>query len=129
MPALLVVAPGLAWLAGRDGRHRLVLGLVGILVPIATFVAITIMGSWFPGRSLMTAAPLLVAPMVLALERTGTVLSIGQAAPGVYGVVVTGGLAEAAQSGEVTIIVVPSHLAFQAVALLLPQYTSGTLEA
>ena len=80
-----MVAPGLAWLAGRDGRHRPVLGLVGILVPIATFVAITIMGSWFPGRSLMTAPPLLVAPMVLALERAGTVLSIGLAAQGVYG--------------------------------------------
>ena len=123
-----MVAPGLAWLAGRDGRHRLVLGLVGILVPIATFVAITIMGSWFPERTLMTAPPLLVAPMVLGLERAGTVLRIGLAAPGVYGVVVTGGMA-AARSGEVTIILDPFNLAFQAVALLLPQYTSGTLEA
>ena len=42
-PAFLAVVPGLALLAAGDGRHRLVLGLVGIQVLIAAFAAITMM--------------------------------------------------------------------------------------
>ena len=61
-PVFLAVVPGLALLAAGDGRHRLVLGLVGIQVLVAAFAAITMMGWWFPGRILMTVLPLAVVP-------------------------------------------------------------------
>ena len=130
-PAFLVVVPGLALLAAGDSRHRLVLGLVGIQVLIATFVAITMMGWWFPGRTLMTVVPLTVVPLVMFIERSGTALRVFVGFLGVYGTLVTAGLVEAAQSGEITVIVDPFDMAFrpfQAAGFLFPQYTSWTLE-
>ena len=59
-PVFLVVVPGPAFLSLDYGRHRVVLGLVVIQILIATLVAITMMGRWFPGRTLMTVMPLLV---------------------------------------------------------------------
>ena len=56
-PILLVAAPGLAALALRNGPYRLVFGLIAVQLLIATFLAITMMGWWFPGRTLLAVLP------------------------------------------------------------------------
>ena len=48
-PLLLVAVPGLALLAMGRWPHRLTLGLIVAQILVATFVAITMMGWWFPG--------------------------------------------------------------------------------
>jgi hypothetical protein len=65
VPFLLLAVPALPLLirAGRTGW--LALGLIGAQVLIATFVAITMMGWWFPGRTLMIVLPLF--PLALTL--------------------------------------------------------------
>ena len=63
--------PGLVLLARGDARLRLVLGLVAAQVLIATFVVITMMGWWFPGRTLVTVFPLLPIPLLLVASRAG----------------------------------------------------------
>ena len=57
-PLLLFAVPGLALLGMAKPACRMVLGLIAIQLLIATFVAITMMGWWFPGRTLLTVPPL-----------------------------------------------------------------------
>ena len=60
-PAWLLVVPALAWLAARRERRWLV-----VVVPLvlgwlmATFVALTMHGWWWPGRQLVVVLPLAV---------------------------------------------------------------------
>ena len=68
-PLLLAAFPGLALLAAAGSPHRLALGLISLQVVIATFIAITMTGWWFPGRTLLTVLPLFVLPIVLTVVR------------------------------------------------------------
>ena len=125
-PLLLAAVPGLALLARGASTHRLLLGLILLQLLIATFVAITMMGWWFPGRTLLTVLPLLVAPIVLLFARAPAWGKAALALLGVYTVVITGGLAHAGLAGEVTIAVDPFDMGyppFQALAGLFPLYT------
>ena len=61
-PLLLTAVPGMALLAVSDLRHRLALALIIVQIAIATFVAITMMGWWFPGRTMLAALPLFALP-------------------------------------------------------------------
>jgi len=60
-PAWLLVVPALAWLAARRERRWLI-----VVVPlvlgwlVATFVALTMHGWWWPGRQLVVVLPLAV---------------------------------------------------------------------
>jgi hypothetical protein len=64
-PLLLLTIPALPLLI-RSGRiGQVAFGLIGAQVLIATFVAITMMGWWFPGRTLMVVLPL--TPLALTL--------------------------------------------------------------
>ena len=130
-PLLLTVVPGLVLLARGDARQRLVLGLVAAQVLIATFVVITMMGWWFPGRTLVTVFPLLPIPLVLVASRGGRVWRTALVALAGYSLVVTAALAEAGRSREVVIAVDPFEMQavfFRGVAGLFPQYTSWTSE-
>ena len=130
-PLLLVAVPGLALLAVRKGGLRLVLALVLAQLLVATFVAITMMGWWFAGRTMVTVLPLLVIPIALVVARSPLWGKVGVALLGCYSLAITVGLASAAQAGEVTIAVDPFDMAFppfQGLAGWFPLYTSWTIE-
>ena len=99
---------------------------------MATFVAITMMGWWFPGRTLLTVAPLLTVPLVLVAARAGPLVRWAiMAIVAVYGIAVTAGLAYAGHTGEVTIAVDPFDMSFppfQALSHVFPNYTRWTWE-
>ena len=130
-PLLLVAVPGLAMLAMAKPAFRLVLGLIIGQVLIATFVAITMMGWWFPGRTLLTVLPLFVVPIVLVLARLPLWGRISVAVLGALTLATTAGLAQAGRTGEITIAVDPFDMTFpvfQGLSGLFPLYTWWTVE-
>ena len=130
-PVLFAVVPGAVLLLRGDARLRLVLGLVVVQVLIATFVVITMMGWWFPGRTVVTVFPLLPIPLALLAMRYGEWGRTALALLGLYSLGVTAALAEAGRSREVVIAVDPFDMGanlFQGVSRLFPQYTSWTTE-
>ena len=130
-PLLLVAIPGLVLLGRRGSSHRLVLGLIAAQVLIATFVAITMMGWWFPGRTLMTVLPLFTLPLAHAAAAAATWVRAAIAVVAVYGAAITAGLAHAGHSGDVRIAVDPFDMSFppfQVLSGLFPDYRAWTLE-
>lgn len=130
-PVLFAVVPGAVLLLRGDARLRLVLGLVVVQVLIATFVVITMMGWWFPGRTLVTVFPLLPIPLALLAMRCGRWGQTALGVLGLYSLGVTAALAEAGRSREVVIAVDPFDMGanlFQGISRLFPQYTSWTVE-
>ncbi len=130
-PILLAAVPAMILMLANVDKRRLLLGLVSIQVLIATFVAITMMGWWFPGRTLLTVLPLLVVPLTLLIARASVPVRWGMAALGLYGIAVTGGLAYAGHTREVTIAVDPFEMGFplfRELSWAFPQYTSWNWE-
>ena len=131
-PILLVAVPGLALLAMAGWPHRLALGLIIVQMLIATFVAITMMGWWFPGpHPVDGACPCSVAPIALLLARLPLWGRISVAMLGALTLATTAGLAQAGRSEEITIAVDPFDMAFpafQGLAGLFPLYTWWTTE-
>lgn len=130
-PLLLAVVPGLALLAWRSMAHRLVLGLVLTQLLIAAFVAMTMMGWWFPGRTMLTVLPLTVLPLAALANRAPIWGKAALALLGGYTLVITAGLAQAGHAGEITIAVDPFDMRyrpFQVLATLFPLYTWWTAE-
>ncbi len=131
-PLLLLVIPGLVLLARSAGHaHRTVLGLIAVQMLIATFVVVTMMGYWFPGRTLATVLPLFVVPITLVIS---ALPAWGRGAVGVLGLytlAVTAGLAHAGHASQVTIAADPFDMSFppfQAPSVLFPDYRSWTVE-
>lgn len=130
-PILLAAVPAMILLLPRVGKHRLILGLVAMQALIAAFVAITMMGWWFPGRTMLTVLPLLPAPLTLLIARSGRPVGWGMIILGLYGIAVTGGLAYAGHTGEVTIAVDPFDMGFplfRGLSWAFPQYTHWNWE-
>ena len=130
-PLLLAAVPGLVLLVRRGSAHRVVFGLIATQVLIATFVAITMMGWWFPGRTLMTVLPLFTLPLAHAAAAAPTWVRAAIAVVAVYGAAITAGLAHAGHSGDVRIAVDPFDMSFppfQVLSWLFPDYRSWTLE-
>ena len=130
-PLLLAVVPALALLVVQTWEYRLVLVLIVIQSLIATFVAITMMGWWFPGRTMLTALPLFVIPLGLMAGRAGLFGKVFLVVLAAGALAFTAGLAQAGHSGEITIAVDPFDMAFvpfQAVAGLFPLHTWWTAE-
>ncbi|MGE0228460.1 MAG: hypothetical protein AB7I38_06575 [Dehalococcoidia bacterium] len=128
-PVLLPVLPALPLLLRRGSLGALALGLIATQMAIATFVAITMMGWWFPGRTLMAVFPLfafVLAELALRLPRAGRIVLGGL---GIVSLVFVAGLTQAARGGEVTLAVDPfemSSTAFRATAALFPDYRTWT---
>lgn len=132
-PVLLPVLPALPLLLRRGSLGALALGLIATQLAIATFVAITMMGWWFPGRTLMAVFPLfalVLTELALRLPRAGRAVLGGL---GIASLVFVAGLTRAARAGEVTLAVDPfemSSVVFRAAAVLFPDYrvwTEGTV--
>ncbi len=130
-PLLLAAVPGLVLLVRRGSAHRVVFGLIAAQVLIATFVAITMMGWWFPGRTLMTVLPLFTLPLAHAAAAAPTWVRAAIAVVAVYGAAITAGLAHAGHSGDVRIAVDPFDMSFppfQVLSGLFPDYRAWALE-
>ena len=135
-PLLLAAAPALALLAAsriyqKSWERRLLLILIVIQLLIATFVAITMMGWWFPGRTMLTVLPLFVVPLALLIARASALGRAFIVALGAHTLAITAGLAQAGHAGEITIAVDPfdmTFVPFQAIAGLFPLYTRWTVE-
>ena len=131
-PLLLLSIPGLVLLARTAGHvHRTVLALIAVQILVAVFVATTMMGYWFPGRTLVTVLPLFVVPLALVVAMLPAWGRGAAAVLGLYTVVVTAGLAYAGHVGEVTVAVDPFDMAFppfRGAAVLFPDYRSWPVE-
>lgn len=130
-PFLFLAIPGLVLLLRQGAASRLVLALIAAQVGIATFVAITMMGWWFPGRTLMTVLPLFALPAALLLKRASRPLWLAAAVLAAYSAAITGALAHAGLAREVVIAVDPFEMSatlFRLPAHLFPQYTSWGAE-
>ena len=130
-PLLLLVVPALALIAVKTWEHRLIAALICIQLLIATFIAITMMGWWFPGRTLLTVFPLFVVALAQLFGRASGGVRAIYACLGFLTLAFTAGLARAGHVREVTIAVDPfdmTFVPFQAVAGLFPLYTWWTTE-
>ncbi len=130
-PVLLLILPALPLLPRRGSLGVLALGLVVTQILIATFVAITMMGWWFPGRTLMTVFPLFALVLTELMIRLPRPARIGIAALAVYGVIIVIALERATRGGDVTLAVDPFDMppeVFQASARLFPDYRSWGTE-
>ena len=130
-PLLLAAVPGLALLALGRAPLRLALSLIVVQALTATFVAITMMGWWFPGRTLLTVLPLFVLPVTLLAARAPLWGRIAVSVLAALTLATTCGLALAGRAGEITIAVDPFDMAFspyQGLAGIFPLYTWWTTE-
>ena len=130
-PLLLAAVPGMALLAIGKPALKLVLSLVIVQMLIATFVAITMMGWWFPGRTMLTVLPLFVLPIVLVIDRVPLWGRLSIVVLGALTLAMTYGLAAAGRAGEITIAVDPFDMAyapFRGLAGLFPLFTWWTTE-
>jgi hypothetical protein len=108
-----------------------VLALIVTQLLIATFVAITMMGWWFPGRTMMAVLPLTALPLTLLLARlpgwgrafAGLLAGVSLAfTVALHGATANGG---SVNPGEVTLAVDPFEMAwwpFRQSAHLFPNY-------
>ena len=118
-------------LAVSGTAMRMVLALVIVQIPVATFVAITMMGWWFPGRTLVTVLPFFSLPVALLITKAPLWGRIPVALLGVLTLGITYSLALAGRSGEITVAVDPFDMAFShfpGLAGLFPLYTWWTTE-
>lgn len=129
-PLLLVGAVAAPLLWKQTGSPRLVLALLLIQLLSATFIAITMMGWWFPGRTLMAVLPLAGLPVAYAWIRAGLLVKVAIAGAALYSVAVTTALALAGHAREVAVAVNPFDMEspiFTIPAFLFPNYMSWTL--
>ncbi|MEX2599907.1 MAG: hypothetical protein WD533_09660, partial [Dehalococcoidia bacterium] len=126
-PILLAAVPALPLLWRANGTFRLVLLLVLSQLGVATFVNITMMGWWFPGRTLMVVLPLLAVPLALLASKAPLWGRVVLGLLSLYAVAITAALAMAGHAREVVIAVDPFDMqagVFQGVAFLFPNYMS-----
>jgi hypothetical protein len=109
-PPLLMLPASLPLLLRAGQTGRLVLGLIIAQVLVATFVAITMMGWWFPGRTLITILPLTAFPLTLLIAKlptNGRVLAAGLA---LTSVAFTVALRDAVANDGVRLAVAPFNM-------------------
>ena len=132
-PITLLTLPGLFLLARQSAIPRVIAVLVGAQWLVACFVAITMMGYWFPGRTVMTIFPLLPCLLVVILERysTSKLLWISFLITSLYGLLTSYSLIQAGKSMQIVVAFNPFELdswLFKQIGFLFPQYTSWTFE-
>ena len=130
-PVFLAVLPALPLLPRAARQGSLLLCLILTQLFMATFVAITMMGWWFPGRMLMVIYPLFAVILTIAARRLPKPAWPLAAAAAAYSLLVTLALARAAEAREVRIAVDPFALEaplFRWAGPLFPNYTWWTTE-
>ena len=132
-PITLLTVPGLFFLAQQSAIPRVIAVLVGAQWLVACFVAITMMGYWFPGRTVMTIFPLLPCLLVVILERysASKLLWISFVITSLYGLLTSYSLIQAGKSMQIVVAFNPFELdswLFKQIGFLFPQYTSWTFE-
>ena len=124
-PAYLMVFPAVAWAAGSGAPHRaLLLGVAGAGWLVATFLAQTMHGWWWPGRQTVAILPALILPLMMWIDRVPR-LRTPFLAIGATGVAAFLWLAVEATVGRATLIVdftSTSNPFYRAWRLLLPDY-------
>jgi hypothetical protein len=102
-PAYLLLVPAAAALLVHRPRHTMALAVplaVGWL--IATFVAATMHGFWWPGRHVVVVVPLAVLLIVEWAARAGRIVQISAAGLGALGVVIYAGMLVDGYTGTFT---------------------------
>jgi hypothetical protein len=130
-PVLLLVPPSLPLLLQRGRMGGLILGLILSQVLVATFVAITMMGWWFPGRTLVVVLPLFAFALTLLLKQLRWAGRAFVGALGLCSLVSTVLLFDAASRVEVLLAVNPFDIhspLFRTSRLLFPDYRSWGTE-
>ena len=130
-PVLLLVPPSLPLLLRNGQVGTLVLALIACQLLIATFIAITMMGWWFPGRTLVVVLPLMPLVLALLLQRLSSTGRAIVLALGLCSLGSTALLWSAASSGEVVLAVDPFEmqaLPFRWSAPPFPDYRAWTLQ-
>lgn len=124
-PAYLMAVPGVAWAAGSRTPHRgLLLGVAGAGWIVATFLAQTMHGWWWPGRQTVAILPVLILPLMIWVDRMPRIRTPFLAI-GATGVAAFLWLAVEATVGRATLIVdftSTSNPFYRAWRLLLPDY-------
>jgi hypothetical protein len=129
-PAWLLLVPALGGLVARRPRGwpALVLPLVaGWLV--ATFVAVTMHGYWWPGRQLVVVLPVAVLVVLWWLNRSGRAVRAVAAGLGLAGVVTYGWLLADGWAGRITWVSgfwETGAPLYRLVRPLLPDYTGDS---
>ncbi|GIU91500.1 MAG: hypothetical protein KatS3mg011_0406 [Acidimicrobiia bacterium] len=125
-PAYLLLPVAVVW--GWRRGWRLLVGVLGVGWLVATFVALTMHGWWFPGRQLVSVLPagvLLVAGWAdQAAHRLWAALVLGAA-----GILAFGFLAVEGLSGEITWIVdfgATADPVYRGLAAVMPDYQNPT---
>lgn len=106
-PILLLVVPALALMSTKAWKHRSLAAFIVIQLLIATFVAITMMGWWFPGRTMLTIFPLFVVALALLVGHAAIGIRVVLSCLGFLTLTFATGLAQAGHAGETTIAVEP----------------------
>jgi len=130
-PVLFLAVAGCTFLIRRRGLPRVILALIVVQILIATFVAITMMGWWFPGRTLVTVLPLFALPLALLLRHGRPWLRAAATVLATYSTLVAMLLAQATRRGEVTVAVNPFDLLaplFERLSGFFPQYIGWGVE-
>lgn len=132
-PAYLLVLPALGALFARQARRESPLLPAAVVLPAATgwlvasFVALTMNGFWFPGRQVVVVLPLLVLLAVWWVDRTAPVIRGAAVALGTVGVLALTALVIDGHTGELTWVGAARTRAVDeplhdALARLLPEY-------
>jgi hypothetical protein len=125
-PAWLLVVPALAALAARPPR-----GFSALTLPllagwlVATFLANTMHGWWWPGRQTVVVLPLAVLAVLCWLARTGTALRAAAAVLGLAGASTYAALLVNGWAGEIVWVYGFTHVDapfYQAARRLLPAF-------
>lgn len=130
-PVLLVAVAGCPLLVTRRPAGLLAGAMIVIQLGMAAFVAITMMGWWFPGRTMATVVPLFALPLTLFVGRFGRPAAVVTGAAAAYSLAVTAALAQAGHAGDIVIAVDPFELGspvYRWASPLFPQFTAWTVE-
>ena len=126
-PVLLICIAGIPLMLRSKFIGKLMFALFCTQIFIASFVVITMMGWWFPGRTLITCIPLLLAPLVFVWTIAPVPFRILIILLITHSVFITIALTIAGYNRDVVVAVNPYELealVFSATQLLFPDYTS-----